>query len=448
MDSSKQLGTDNISKLLLKQSLPAAVGFLILSLYTIVDTFFVGRWVEGPGIAAITVIMPILFTISSIGMAIGIGGASLISRALGAKDFDKAERILGSQVFLILIFGTFFFVLGNVYKEFIIDLFGGKGTIYPLAHDYFIVVMLGLPFLMWGMMVNNVIRAQGKPKIAMLIMIVPSLVNTALDPLLMIYFDMGIEGAAWATTISYWITGSFALYFLMSAQSEIKLKVSEIRPDLTLIKEIMSIGGVTIARQGGASLLILVANQSLYKLQGEHGVEVYGLLSRLVMFAIFPIIGIMQGFMPIAGYNYGAKQYDRVKEVLWKASKYGFIISSFILAIIFFSAETLTSIFTKDQSLINDTPYAMKMVFLLLPLVSLQMIGAAYFQAIGKAKPALILTLTRQIIFLIPLILIFSYWKGIQYFWLAFPISDLLSTIITMLFLYLTIQRLSTNKLS
>lgn len=442
MDSSTVLGTGSIPKLLIKQSLPAAVGFLILSLYTIVDTFFVGRWVEGPGIAAITVIMPISFMISSMGMAIGIGGSSLISRALGAGNVKRAERVLGNQIFLIVLLGGLFFILGNVFKDFIIDLFGGKGSIFPLASSYFVIAMLGIPFLMWAMMVNNVIRAQGKPKLAMMIMIIPSLVNVALDPILIIYFDMGIEGAAWATTISYWLTGSYALYFLLSDKSEINLKWVNIVPNAPIISETMSIGGITIARQGASSLLILIANQSLFNLNGENGIETYGIVNRLVMFAIFPIIGIMQGFMPIAGYNYGALKYDRVKEVLWTACKYGFVISSVVLAIIFFSAKFLVSVFTENPVLIQNTPFAMKMVFLLLPLVSLQMIGAAYFQAVGKARPALVLTLTRQVLFLIPMILILPNYWGIEGIWYAFPLSDLLSTLVTVSVLYLTVRKL------
>ena len=442
MSSSDKLGTDNIRQLLIKQSVPAATGFLILSLYTIVDTFFVGRWVEGPGIAAITVIMPISFGILSIGMAIGIGGGSLISQALGAEDQEKAEKVLGNQIVLILVLGTLFFVLGNVYKDFIIDIFGGKGDIFPLASQYFVILMFGVPFLMLGMMVNNVVRAQGKPKMAMLIMIVPSIINTILDPILIIYYDMGIEGAAWATTISYWVTGSVAILFLISNRNEIHVSLKCLKFDFPIIKGIMSVGGVSIARQGASSLLILVLNQTLYILNGENGVETYGIVGRLVMFAIFPIIGIMQGFMPIAGYNYGAIQYDRVKEVLWKACQYGFVISSLILTIIFFSSETLVRVFTNNPVLIHDTPYAMKMVFLLLPLVSLQMIGAAYFQAIGKAMPALVLTLTRQLLFLIPLILILSNYWGIEGLWYAFPISDLLSTALTMFVLYFSVRKL------
>jgi len=435
MAISHELGTEKISKLLIQQAAPASIGFLIMSLYNIVDTIYVGQFIGPMAIAATTVVMPISFLISSVGMAIGVGGASVISRALGNKNKPKALHTFGNQINLTMHLAIIFVILGYWFDEEILMLFGGKGEILPYAREYFHVILLGIPFLAWAMMSNNVIRAQGRAKTAMYIMIVPAIINIILDPIFIIWLDMGLKGAAWATIIAYMISASYALVFFLKGDSELTIILKYFRLRWDLVKEIFSIGIITLARQGSISILIVVLNHTLYAFMGEIGIAVYGVVNRVMMFALFPVIGILQGFLPIAGYNYGAKLFKRVKSSIFTSIKYSIIIASVLLAIIAFFSEYIVSAFTKNPELTELSARALTIVFSTSPIIAVQLIGSGYFQAIGKAVPALLLTLSKQGIFLIPLVLILPHFFGVDGIWFSFPISDIMSSIVTWYFL-------------
>ena len=441
---SQELGTENIGKLLIKQSVPASIGFLIMSIYSIVDTIYVGRWIGPLAIGAITVVMPISFLISSIGMAIGVGGASIISRAFGNRDKKRAQKTFGNMVNMTLHFAIVLVIAGFILDDEILNLFGGKGEILPYAKEYFRVILIGVPFLAWAMMANNVIRAQGRPKVAMMVMVIPAILNIILDPIFIIVFNMGLAGAAWATTISYFISAGYSVYFFIKGNSEVKFIFRYFNLDLKIIKEIFAIGSITLARQGSISLLIVVLNHSLFKYAGEMGISVYGIVNRVMMFALFPVIGIVQGFLPIAGYNYGAKNSERVKSSINVSIKYALLLSSIILIFILFFSDKIVTVFTTDDKLIKDSSFALIFVYMMSPLIAVQMVGSGYFQAIGKALPALFLTMTKQGFFLIPLVLVLPIFYGVNGIWYSFPIADILSATVTWLFL----QREIKNHLS
>lgn len=432
---SQELGTEKISTLLIKQSVPASIGFLIMSIYSIVDTIYVGRWIGPLGIGAITVVMPISFLISSIGMAIGVGGASIISRTLGSNDRKRALKTFGNMVNTALHFAIILVALGFMFDEEILRIFGGKGDILPYATEYFKIILIGVPFLAWAMMSNNVIRAQGRPKVAMMVMVIPAILNIILDPIFIIGFDMGLTGAALATTISYAISAGFAVFYFIWGDSEIRFIFKYFKLRFEIIKEILSIGSITLARQGSISLLIVVLNHSLYKYAGEMGISVYGIVNRIMMFALFPVIGIVQGFLPIAGYNYGAKNIERVKSSIQVSIKYATLLASTILLFIFLFSEEIVNAFTTDPTLIADSSFALIFVFMMSPLIAVQMVGAGYFQAIGKALPALFLTMTKQGFFLIPLVIVLPMFYGVNGIWYSFPIADVLSAAVTWIFL-------------
>ncbi len=435
MTGSEELGTEKIEKLLFKQAVPAGIGILVLSLYNIVDTIFVGRFVGSLGIAAVTVVLPISFLISAVGMAIGIGGGSIISRALGSRDRNKAQRTFGNMIRITVIISLIFVFLSMYFSDPLLNAFGGKGCILAPARDYFMILLLGVPFLTWGVMTNNVIRAEGKPKFAMLIMIIPAISNILLDALFVLVLGLGIKGAAWATTISYALSAAYALGYFLSGKSELKIGSVTYRFDRSILKEIVSLGSVTLARQGVVGILILVLNHTLFHYGGEAAVAVYGIISRLMMFTLFPVMGLVQGFVPIAGYNYGAALWDRVSEVVSSSIKYGMLLSLFIFLGIFGGAQMLVRIFSHDSFLLAHTPEALRIAFLATPVIAVQLIGTAYFQAIGKAFPALILSLTKQGFFLIPLVLILPLFFGLDGVWYAFPLADFASTLVTWLLL-------------
>jgi putative MATE family efflux protein len=429
---SKVLGTDKISKLLLQQAVPAGIGMLIMSIYGIVDTIFVGHYVGVLGIAAITVVMPISFLISSIGMAIGIGGASIISRSFGGDDRGKVSDTFGNMISLTVILGLIIVGLGLIFQEPILWTFGAKGDILAPAKVYFSITLIGVPALAWAMMANSAIRAEGQAKMAMVTMLIPAILNMILDPIFIIWFDWGLEGAAWATAIAYFSSGAFTAWFLFfSGRSELKIFVANLKLRITIIKEIFSIGIVTIARQGTISILMILLNYSLFTYGDESSIAVFGIINRMMMFALFPVLGIMQGFQPIAGYNYGAGNNERVQNVINLAIKSSTVIATAIFVCIIAFPTAITTVFTTDENLLKNTPVAMIIVFGATPLISVQLIGSAYFQAIGKAIPALLLTLTKQGFFLIPLILILPPFFGLNGVWWSFPIADVLSAIVT-----------------
>ncbi|MEZ5043083.1 MAG: MATE family efflux transporter [Saprospiraceae bacterium] len=441
MSKSQELGTENIGKLLVKMAVPASIGILVMSIYFIVDTIFVGRFVGSLGIAAITVVLPLSFLIGSFGMAIGVGGASVISRALGGRDIDKAKLTFGNMITITLILAISLVILGYFVADPILSAFGAKGEIMGPAKSYFRIILLGIPCLAWMMMANNVMRGEGKPRFAMIAMIFPAILNIILDPIFIIFFKMGLEGAAWATTISYFLSAGFGLWFFIFGPSELKISIQAFVLRFAVVKEIAAIGGVTLARQGAVSLLSIVLNNSLFQYGDELAIAVWGIINRTMMFANFPVLGVTQGFIPIAGFNYGAKHWDRVKKVISAAIKSGTFIAIGLFTTILFFSSNITSLFTNDPELIRRTPGALIIVFMATPLITVQLIGAAYFQAIGKALPALFLTLTKQGFFLIPLVLILPIFFNLNGIWYAFPIADVLAAVVTFSYLRREVRR-------
>ena len=425
------LGTEKINRLLIKQAVPATIGILVMSLNMIVDTIFVGQWIGVLAIAAITVVLPIAFLISSIGMGIGIGGSSIISRALGAENSEKAFLTFGNQICLTLILAIVFVLLGNFFSVPILNLFGAKGDILPIASEYFAMVIFGVPFLAFAMMGNPVIRAEGKPKFAMYAMIIPAILNIVLDVVFIKFFNWGMTGAGLATSISFASIGLYILYFFLSSKSELKIIPKNFALDGKIVREIIELGGVSVVRQGAISVLMIVLNYSLFTYGGEISISIFGIINRVMMFSLSPVMGVSQGFLPVAGFNIGAKKNDRVKETIKKSIYFGSILGTFIFLAIILFKEQVIQIFTDDVTLLKETPNAMLIVFIATPIITMQLIGSAYFQAAGKAKPALLLTLLKQGIFLIPLAYILPKYYGVLGVWWSFPIADILSTLVT-----------------
>ena len=431
MEKSETLGTEPVGKLLFKQAVPASIGFLVMTIYSIVDTIYVGKFIGSLALAAITVVTPISFLISSIGMAIGVGGASVISRAMGANNYQKAANTLGNMIGLTITLSLMIVVFGFTFLTDIISAFGGKGDILEPASLYFAILLLGGPLLAWLMMSNNVIRSQGKAKLAMLTLGLSAVLNIILDPIFIFVFDWGLAGAAWATVVSYTFSTFYTIYFFFSRHNELRLLPADFSPKLSLVKEIFSIGGISLARQGSVSVLAIVLNNSLFTYGGEVAVAVYGIINRVMMFRIFPVIGVVQGFLPIAGFNFGAKNWQRVKDVLYTAAISGTAIASVGFVLVLFLPEYIVSVFTSDIEILSRTPDALITVFLATPLIGVQLIGSAYFQAIGKALPALLLTMTKQGFFLIPLVFTMPLIFGLKGIWYSFPIADIMAALIT-----------------
>ena len=417
--------------------------------------FFVSKYAEGElAIAAITVVLPITFLISSFGMAIGVGGASVLARALGEGHTEKAQKTFGNQIILTLGFILFFVSMGYLFQDQLLRVFGANPEIMPYAKRYFNVLLIGLPFLGWAMMTNNVIRAEGKPKVAMLTMVIPAVSNIILDFVLIYHFNFGIYGAAIATSSGYILSGSFTLWFFLSGRSELTFTPEFLKLDFSLVKEITSIGSITLVRQSMFSLLAVVLYSQLNKWGhvafadtmgssgGSHAIAIYGLIRGFTLFVAFPIIGIMQGLMPIVSYNFGAQNGQRVKQSVWLAIQWTTGISILLFSIIALFPHQLIAIFTHDPDLLEHTPRVLQLIFISLPAMGIGFIGGAFFQAIGKPVPALILTLARQGLFMIPLMYILSHFMGLDGVWISMPLGEILAGTWAGIWLFLRVNRL------
>ena len=443
--SSDLLGLQPIGSLLVKQAVPASIGILVMSLNMIVDTIFVGRWIGPLAISAITVVIPITFFIAALGLAIGIGGSSVLSRALGANQTTKALGVFGNMSTLTFLSSGLLAIVGLVFQDTLINFFGADDSFRDLALTYYRIVLYGIVMLAMCMMGNSVIRAQGKPKFAMYAMMLPAVGNIGMDYLLINVLGMGMEGAAWATFISYAICFSFILWFFVF-KSELRLRPESFLLDHAIVKEISGLSFVTLARQGVIAILTVLLNNVLIRVGDAIDVASYGIISRALMFALFPVIGVNQGFMPIAGYNYGAKKLQRVREAINISIKYSGVLAIFIFILIMLFAESFVGVFISDTAtqpaamannalLLEKTPNALRWVFAATPVIVVQLIGCSYFQAIGKVVPALLLSLTKQGFFLIPLILILPTYFGVWGVWVSFPMADICSTLVTGYFL-------------
>lgn len=448
MSDSKQLGTEKIGKLLFRQAMPAALGFMVMSVNMVVDTYYVGQYIGKLAIGAISIAMPISFLISSFGLAVGIGGASIVSRSLGEKNYDRAQRAFNNQISLTTVGSILVILLSFVFKNQILRLFGAQGELVELTDIYFTILLLGIPFLTGAMMANSNLRAEGKARLPMIIMFVISISNILLDHLFIVQLDWGMEGAAWATTSSYMMGGITLLLFYLVGNTELKVRPAYFKLEKLIVKEIFSIGVVTFVRQGSISILMIVLNHSLFYygnmngVGGENAVSIFGIVNRINMFAFFPLIGISQGLMPIVGYNYGARNFDRVKKAMRISLISGFLIAACIASLLLMSSSYIPRIFTNEKVLLEHTPKAIFWMFLVTPLLIFQLAGASYFQAIGKGLPALLLTLTKHSFFLVPVVLLLPLYLDLEGIWYSFPIADFLAASVCFYFLTKGLKKL------
>jgi putative MATE family efflux protein len=428
--AAKHLGTGSIKQLLLHQAVPASVGILFMTVNLLVDTILVGRWIGSLAIAALTVVTPVSFLIGSVGFAIGNGGSSVLSRALGSGDEEKARRVFAHQLIMTFVLSSVIVALGLLFTAPMLDLFGARGKILEPAKEFLYPILLASPLMALCAIGNSVMRAENKSQFAMLSLIIPSIGNIVLDFVFIKIFDWGIFGAAMATALSFLSAFLFACWYFIF-RTKIKLQWQHFAVRKKLLWEVSKLSATTFSRQGVISILSVLLNTTLFAFGGELAVTMYGIISKMLMFALFPVNGIVEGFMPLAGYNYGAKKFGRVRESIWTASVSAGTLGIVIYTVILIFAPSIVALFTDDAAVIKNTPSAMRWVFAASPVIAIQLIGAAYFQAAGKARKALLLTLTKQGFFLIPLILILPEYFGIFGIWVSFPIADVLATAIT-----------------
>jgi putative MATE family efflux protein len=440
--SSLSLGDDKINRLLIKLSFPATIGMISMAFYNLVDTIFVGRGVGTLAIGALSIIMPLQMLIFALTQTLGIGGASLISRALGEKDTQKADLAFGNLITLTLLLSISIMLIGYIFPNAVLFFFGAKGEIVPYALDYFFIILIGTPFLNYAMVFNTIIRAEGNAKVAMITMIIAALINITLDPIFIFLLNMGVRGAAVASVIAQIISFIYIATYFLKKKSTLHFHFKNLQLTKEISKEVFSIGASSLGRHGAGSIIAALLNHILFSYGGAISVAVYGVINRILRVSFMPLMGLVQGFLPIAGFNYGAKKYKRLFDLLKISSIWAIGTTNIIWIILMVFAREIMAIFSTEPALINQGEHALRIIILIIPVLGFQLIGASYFQALGKALPSFILSLSRQIFFFLPLVFFLPHYWGLDGIWFTFPISDILSVILTAILFIPAIRKL------
>lgn len=427
-----ELGTKPVGGLLLQYALPAIIAMTASSLYNMVDSIFIGQGVGALAISGLAVTFPFMNLSAAFGAGVGVGASSYLSVKLGQKDYSSAQRILGNNITLNIIVGLLFMAVSLVFLDPILYFFGASEQTIPYAREYMIVILLGnvITHLYFG--TNAVLRAASKPREAMYITIFTVVLNSILDPLFIYTFDMGISGAAYATVLSQAIALVLQTRLFCNPKEMLHLKRGIYSIDLTIVKNILGIGVSPFAMNATACLVSIFINQRLLQYGGDLAVGAYGIANRVAFIFIMINFGVNQGMQPIAGYNYGAQKFDRLMRVL----KLAMIAGTCITTTGFLVAELMPGLcvrlFTDDAELSARAVNGLRIMMAAMPIVGYQMIVTNFFQSIGKAKISIFLSLSRQMLILIPMLLILPPLMGIDGVWTAMPISDTISALLAL----------------
>lgn len=426
-----ELGTKPVGKLLMQYAIPAIIAMTASSLYNMVDSIFIGQGVGAMAISGLAITFPFMNLSAAFGAAIGVGASTLMSVKLGQKDYRTAENILGNTITLNIIIGVTFGAICLMFLDPILRFFGASDQTIVYARDYMEIILLGnaITHLYFGM--NAVLRSASKPRHAMYATMFTVVLNTILDPLFIWTFGLGIRGAAYATVLSQFVALIWQFWIFSNPKELIRLKrgIYSLRGDL--MKNIIGIGISPFSMNVCACMVVIFINNQLVRFGGDMSVGAFGIANRIVFIFVMFVMGINQGMQPIAGYNYGAQKLDRMMQVV----KLSIIAATVIMILGWFLAmlapRQCVSLFTTDQHLIETTVHGMRRMMLMLPIVGYQMVITNFFQCIGKVKISIFLSLSRQLLFLLPALALLPMWFGLDGVWLAQPVSDFIASVVT-----------------
>lgn len=427
----KLLSEEPIKKAVNAMALPAIIGMLVMAVYNVVDTMFVS-WLGTQATGATQVVLPIIMLISAVGLCFGIGGGSFLSRLLGKKDYKKANEVASTAFFTAVGGGVMFTILAILFIEPLLKMFGATNTVMAFAKDYGIYILLGSLFQMGNMAMNNLLRSEGSGKISMIGMALGAIVNIVIDPIFIFTLGLGISGAAIATTLSQIITFIILLSQFLRHKTVSKIHIKYFTPSSEIYKEIFKIGIPTLLRQFLFGVSIGFLNKAAVNAGGDNLLAAVGIMFKIIMIPNYILFGIGQGFQPVAGYNFGAKNKERILHSL----KYSMVISLIVaiissIILIVFGYE-LMCIFKPEKDVIEYGITGLRFNSLSLILMSLSNIIGIYYQSIGKGKEALFLSITRQGVFFIPVIFILPNLIGLNGVFLAQPVADVLTMLLTL----------------
>lgn len=430
------MGTEKIGKLLMQYAIPAIIAMTASSLYNMVDSIFIGHGVGPLAISGLAITFPLMNLAAAFGSLVGVGASTLISVKLGQKDYTTAQHILGNVVSLNLLIGLLFTLVSLLFLDPILYFFGASDATLPYARDYMITILLGNVITHMYLGLNSVLRSAGHPQKAMTATILTVVINTLLDPLFIYTFHMGIRGAAIATVLAQVISLCWLIKIFCNKNELLHLKRGIYRLKTTLVENIIGIGLAPFFMNLASCFIVILINKGLKLYDGDLAIGAFGIVNRIVFLFVMIVMGLNQGMQPIAGYNFGAQHYHRVNQVM----KYTIIAATIVTTTGFLVGELMpelaVSAFTTDAQLIQLSAKGLQVVVLFFPIIGFQMVTSNFFQSIGMAKKAIILSLSRQVLILIPCLLILPLFWGVKGVWYSMPISDITASIIAGTMLY------------
>lgn len=437
-----ELGTEKIGRLLMKYAGPAIIAMTASSLYNIIDSIFIGHGVGPLAISGLAVTFPLMNLSAAFGTLVGVGASTIMSVLLGQKNYDVANKVLGNVVVLNIIVGLVFMSTALLFLDPILYFFGASESTIGYAREYMQVILYGNVVTHLYLGLNSLLRASGNPKMAMYLTIMTVILNVILAPLFIFALDMGIRGAALATVIAQLVALAVILRYFSNQERLLHFRKGIFKMDTRIARDSLSIGLAPFLMNSAACLVTLFINQQMKSYGGDLAIGAYGIVNRISFLFIMINMGLNQGMQPIAGYNYGARKYSRVREVYMKTVKYAtfVVLIGFVVSIA--CPHAAVSVFTSDEELISLAAKGLTVMNLMLPLVGFQMVTSNLFQCLGMINKSIILSMSRQLLFLIPLLYLLPLALDSKGIWLSFPISDFLAALVTFIMLLGLLKKL------
>ena len=438
------LGTESIGKLLMQYAVPAIIAMTASSLYNMVDSIFIGHGVGTMALTALALTFPLMNLGAAFGALVGVGAATLISVKLGQKDYDTAQRVLGNVFVLNILLGLAFTVIVFPFLNPILYFFGGSDETVEYARQFMEIILLGNVVTHLYLGLNAVLRASGHPKQAMYATIATVAINTILAPIFIFMFDWGIRGAAIATVSAQVIALLWQLKQFNNANELLHFRRGIFRLKRKIVFDSLAIGMSPFLMNLAACLIVILINQGLKKYGGDLAIGAFGIVNRLVFIVVMIVMGLNQGMQPIAGYNFGAKLYDRVNKVLKLTIIYATCVTTFGFLVGMLAPNLVVGIFTSDAELTELSATGLRITVMFFPIIGFQMVTSNFFQSIGMAGKAIFLSLTRQMLILLPCLLILPHFFGVAGVWYSMPVSDLLASLIALVMLVYQFRKFKT----
>ena len=431
-----ELGTEPIGKLLMQYAVPAIIAMTASSLYNMVDSIFIGHGVGPMAISGLAITFPLMNLAAAFGSLVGVGASTLVSVKLGQKDYASAQNILGNVVSLNVIVGILFTIITLIFLDPILYFFGASEATIPYARDYMVIILLGNTITHLYLGLNSVLRSAGHPQKAMLATILTVIINTILDPLFIYGFGIGIKGAAIATILAQIISLIWLIKIFSNKNELLHFKRGIYRLHGNLLSNIIGIGMAPFLMNLASCFIVILINKGLKLYDGDLAIGAFGIVNRIVFLFVMIVMGLNQGMQPIAGYNFGAQQYHRVNHVMKLTVIAATIITTSGFIVGEFMPRLAVSAFTTDETLINLSANGLRIVVMFFPIIGFQMVTSNFFQSIGMARKAVILSLSRQVLILIPCLFILPLFFGSHGVWISMPISDITASVMAAIMLY------------